>query len=166
MPEPGFSIRNADFPGDLPVVAELFTAYTTWLNVDLAFQDFAAELASLPGKYARPSGRILLAVDRIDERVLGCIALRELGDKGDCEMKRLYTLPEARGRGVGRALAAAIIEEAKKQGYTRMLLDTLGHMQSAIKLYESCGFRRIPAYYHNPLNNVVYFSLDLESTRT
>ena len=168
-----FIIRDALIPGDLPIVSDLFTAYTTWLNVDLAFQDFASELASLPGKYARPAGCILLAVrasqttgpNANDGQVLGCIALRPLGDQGDCEMKRLYTTPEARGQGVGRALVAALVKEAKNIGYKRMLLDTLGHMQSAIKLYEGCGFKRTEPYYHNPLGNVVYFSLELDATQ-
>lgn len=169
---PDFTIRDAIIPEELAIVSGLFTAYTTWLNVDLAFQDYAAELSSLPGKYARPGGRILIAVDdsleqqRDEEMVLGCIALRAFG-KGEnvqaCEMKRLYTVPKARCRGVGRALVMALVHEARKQGYTRMLLDTLGHMHSAIRLYESCGFTRVPAYYNNPLEDVVYFSLNLET---
>lgn len=129
------------------------------LGVSLCFQDFEEEVGSLPGKYAMPEGNLLLALDGSD--ALGCVAVRRHRG-GTCEMKRLYIRPEHRGHGLGRWLAEAIVASARQLGYRRMVLDTVGSMKAAVTLYESMGFRRIPAYYHNPLPDVVYMELALQ----
>jgi ribosomal protein S18 acetylase RimI-like enzyme len=126
----------------------------------LCFQNFEQELAELPGKYSPPEGRLLLALD--DERLAGCVALRRL-DALTCEMKRLYVRAEARGKGLGRRLAEAAIEEARATGYKRMRLDTLpSKMKEANIIYHSLGFGKINPYYHNPVNEAVFMELDLE----
>ena len=138
---------------------QLFKEYEASLGISLCFQNFAEELASLPGKYAPPSGRLLLAF--ADDELAGCIALRSLDD-GACEMKRLFLRDQFRNRGLGRELITAIINEARSIGYKRMRLDTLpGLMDSAIKLYERFGFRDIPAYYGTPVENTRYMELEL-----
>ena len=138
---------------DIERARELFREYETSLGVDLCFQGFEQELASLPGAYARPSGRLLLAVD--DGRPAGCIALRPLG-ADTCEMKRLYVRPEFRGRRVGRLLAERILAEAHAIGYARMRLDTLPSMKEAIPLYRSLGFAEIGPYYANPVPGALF----------
>jgi putative acetyltransferase len=137
----------------------LFRVYAEFLKVDLCFQDFENELAQLPGAYSPPGGVLLLAVE--ETTTLGCVALRQVGE-GVCEMKRLYVRPQGRGRGIGRALAVEVISEANRLGYTTMRLDTLDWLVEAIHLYESLGFKRIPAYYKNPLSGVVYWELNLK----
>src|SRR5262249_44778551 len=122
------------------------------------FQNFEKELAVLPGKYAPPSGRLLLLKHR--DAFAGCAALREIG-KGICEMKRLYVRPAFRRLGAGRMLAQRIIEAAREIGYKRMRLDTLSSMKPAIALYESLGFAKIPAYYENPSKLAVFMELEL-----
>lgn len=146
---------------DLDDVRALFREYVEWLGLDLCFQGIDDELASLPGRYAPPSGRLLLA--DLDGSLAGVIALREL-EPGVCEMKRLYVRDFARGRRVGRALAERAVAEARAAGYRAMRLDTLpGRMASAIALYEALGFREIPAYYPNPVPGVRYLELDLRA---
>lgn len=152
-------IRPAGFPDDTATLRQLFREYADWLAVDLDFQDFEAELAALPGKYAPPTGIALLA-ERADNLTLGCVAMRPLNDE-TCEMKRLYLRPEARGTGLGRKLAAHVIEAARQAGYRRMVLDTLDHMEDALRLYDRLGFRPIAPYYHNPIPGAVYLGLDL-----
>jgi ribosomal protein S18 acetylase RimI-like enzyme len=137
---------------------ELFREYAAESQVDLCFQNFAAELAGLPGAYKPPEGRLLLSMHK--EQLAGCVALREFGD-GICEMKRLYVRPAFRGLGVGRMLARRVIDDAVAIGYARMRLDTLTRMQAAVALYESLGFRRIDPYRPNPLEDVIYFELAL-----
>jgi GNAT superfamily N-acetyltransferase len=137
---------------------DLFEEYAASLGFDLAFQGFPAELAGLPGEYAPPAGRLLLA--ECDGRLAGCAALRPMGG-GACEMKRMYVRPEFRGRGIGRLLAVTLIEEARGIGYERMLLDTIAFMKEAIVLYRSLGFREIAPYRHNPVAGAAFLHLAL-----
>ena len=142
----------------MDVVRRLFAEYAAELPVDLAYQGFAEELAGLPGAYAAPSGRLLLA--RAEGETAGCVALRDLGG-GACEMKRLYLRPAHRGSGHGRVLAAAVIDAARELGYTRMRLDTLPWMEAARALYVSLGFREIAPYYASPIAGTRFLELDL-----
>ena len=140
---------------------ELFKEYESWLEVDLCFQSFEKELAELPGKYAPPDGRLLLAMH--NGQLAGCAALRKI-DHGICEIKRLFLRPQFRGQGLGRQLAEAIIREAKQIGYERMRLDTLPpKMNDAIALYCSLGFKEIEPYYDNPVPGAKFMELDLVS---
>lgn len=151
-------LARAEGAHDMDFVRELFLEYAVWLRVDLCFQDFAAELAGLPGAYAPPQGGLWLA--RADGKVAGTIAFRPL-DKTTCEMKRLWVRDEYRGLGLGRRLAVTCVRAARDAGYAAMCLDTLGHMTAARALYESLGFVEIPAYYNNPLDDVRYMRRDL-----
>jgi ribosomal protein S18 acetylase RimI-like enzyme len=153
------ALLHATSAEDLAAARRLFRAYSDWLAVDLSFQDFEQELATLPGAYAPPQGRLLLA--KIGGEAAGCVALRPL-EPGICEMKRLWVEPSFGGAGLGRELALAIIQAARDAGYRRMRLDTMpARMQAAQHLYGTLGFREIPAYYHNPLDGVVMLELAL-----
>ena len=152
-------ITQATTPSDLEEARELFKEYEASLGISLCFQNFAEELANLPGEYAPPGGRLLLA--REFDQLLGCIALRPVGPT-TCEMKRLFVRPEHRERRLGRVLVEAIIEEARKIGYTHMRLDTMpGKMDRAIALYRSIGFVQIPPYYNTPVDSTTFMELDL-----
>ena len=151
-------IRPADLPLELDVVRALFREYTQGLGVDLSFQDFEAELQSLPGKYAPPAGRLLLAW--MQGAAVGCVALRRV-DLTSCEMKRLYVRPQARGERFGRRLAERICAEARAAGYARICLDTLPSMQPAQALYRSLGFAPIPPYVFNPIAGTQFMARDL-----
>lgn len=153
-----FRIREASGRADYAMARRLFEEYAGALGFDLDFQNFRDEVASLPGAYASPDGCILLA--ERDGAVCGCVALRSLsGDS--CEMKRLYVQPPSRGLGVGRALAVAVIEEARGRGYKRMRLDTLTSMTEATRLYDSLGFTVTAPYRHNPLSGARFLELSL-----
>jgi ribosomal protein S18 acetylase RimI-like enzyme len=154
----GLTIACVESPDDLARVRELLVEYAGGLGVDLGFQHFDAELAGLPGDYAPPAGRLLLARD--GGTVAGCVALRPL-TPGVCEMKRLYVRPTARGRGAGKALAASVIAVGRDLGYARMRLDTLPGMREAMALYESLGFRAIDPYRENPVPGARFLELDL-----
>ena len=152
-------VQTAD---DIEAVRAIFREYQQCLGVDLSFQGFEEELATLPGCYAPPKGQLLLARD--GARAAGCVALRPLED-GACEMKRLFVRPDYRGRGLGRLLALRVVSEATALGYVVMRLDTLETLDGAMHLYPSMGFRRCPPYYANPLPGVVYWERAL-SNRT
>lgn len=154
------TLRDAT-TADLDEVRALFREYEAWLDHDLCFQGFEAELASLPGKYAPPSGRLLLA--ELDGRLAGVVALRAFAPTVG-EMKRLFVRDFARGHGLGRALAERLVAEAYAIGYTCIRLDTLpDRMPAANALYDALGFREIPAYYSNPLPGVRYLERTLTS---
>jgi ribosomal protein S18 acetylase RimI-like enzyme len=153
-------ITPASFPTDLPAITQLFRAYAASLPIDLGYQGFDGELASLPGKYAPPAGALLIARDATGA-ALGCVAMRPLDEPGVCEMKRLYVAPAGRGQGLGRALAHAIIEAARAAGHREMRLDTLSSMHEAQALYRALGFTEIAAYYDTPIENTVFMSLKL-----
>jgi ribosomal protein S18 acetylase RimI-like enzyme len=160
MPERSFQIGAARSTADLAAVVQLFEAYASSIGIDLGYQDFDTELATLPGKYATPDGELLLARDR-NGAPLGCVGLRPIEPDGCCEMKRLYVLPEARGLGLGKALIVAVIGEAERIGYREMRLDTLPTMAEAISLYEQAGFRPIEAYYRTPIAGTLFFARPL-----
>jgi GNAT superfamily N-acetyltransferase len=144
----------------LEQVRGLLREYAAGLGFDLCFQGFDAELAALPGKYAPPGGCLLLATLE-DGAPGGCVGLRRLRDDV-AEMKRLYVRPAARGRGLGKRLAEAVIEEARRLGYRAMWLDTVPSvMGEATGLYQALGFRPVPAYCHNPVPGAVFLGLDL-----
>jgi GNAT superfamily N-acetyltransferase len=145
-------------PQDPDTVRALFREYEAMLGEDLCFQGFEQELAGLPGKYAPPAGRLFIA--REQGEAAGCVALRAVSPRV-CEMKRLFVRPNFRGRGLGRALAVRIIEEARVAGYASMLLDTLERLNAARELYRSLRFEEVAPYYQNPLPGVVYLKLDL-----
>jgi ribosomal protein S18 acetylase RimI-like enzyme len=138
---------------------ELFLEYAQSLGFSLCFQNFDKELAELPGDYAPPSGRLLLA--EFDGQLAGCVALHSLGP-GICEMKRLYLRPQFRGKGLGRAVAERIIAEARWAEYTSIRLDTVGPvMKDAVAMYRKLGFKEIAPYRPNPNPGTLYLELTL-----
>jgi len=137
---------------------ELFEEYARSLHFDLGFQGFASELINLPADYAAPHGCILLATH--EERIVGCVGLRKW-DETVCEMKRLYVIPELRGKRIGRRLAEAVIVKARETGYKRVRLDTLSSMRAANQLYASLGFCLIEPYRYNPLEGAQFYELAL-----
>lgn len=152
-------ILQATTPEQLEEARCLFVEYGESLSFSLCFQSFDKELAGLPGDYAPPSGRLLLA--EIDSQTAGCVALHRL-ELGVCEMKRLYVRPAFRGRKIGLALANAIIAEARAIGYTSMRLDTIAaSMREAVAMYRALGFVEIPPYCSNPIESALYMELNL-----
>ena len=150
---------QAEAPEQVALARELFLEYAGWLGFSLCFQNFDKELAELPGAYAPPRGRLILA--QRGGGTAGCVALRPILPEA-CEMKRLYVRPEFRGRGLGRELAVRVIEEARALGYARMLLDTLpGRMAGAIKVYRSLGFTETAPYYPAPDEGFLFMELKL-----
>ena len=153
------NFRQVEDEEDAKQARGLFREYEAWLGLDLCFQNFERELAELPGAYASPTGRLLLAYE--DDQLAGCVALRKLGD-GVCEMKRLFLRPQFHGQGRGRELAERIIDEARDAGYKRMRLDTLPQqMGKAIALYRALGFKEIEPYYENPVTGAMFMELKL-----
>lgn len=157
-------IRQATSTMELAQARELFLEYAAWLGVDLCFQHFDEELAGLPGAYALPRGRLLLAV--ADEQAAGCVALRPLaGDMpagGVAEIKRLWVRPAFRHLRLGHRLVSQAIAAAREVGYRRVVLDTLPQMEAARALYQSFGFLPMHPYYDNPLPGVIYLGLDID----
>ena len=157
-------LRRAATPADMDEARALFREYADWLAVDLCFQGFAEELATLPGAYAPPRGCLLLAGP--PGAAVACIALRPIGVAGAPdgtvgEVKRLYVKPSARGRGLGARMVEALLAAARAAGYRELKLDTLAHMTDARRLYERLGFVACSPYYHNPLPGAVYLSRTL-----
>jgi ribosomal protein S18 acetylase RimI-like enzyme len=183
--KPQFTISQAVEPTDVAAISDMFIAYTQWLDMDLTFQGFANELASLPGAYSQPKGALLLARSEATGEPLGCIALRELRlrpefqpqrtgtgstssaqddherERRFCELKRLYTLPAARGKGVARALIREALAIARSAGYDEAMLDTLPRMTAAVALYRSEGFATTAKYYDSPVQDALYMSKNL-----
>lgn len=168
MPQ-GVSVRQATSPEDLEAVIKCFHTYTEWLDEDLTHQNYAAELDQLPGKYAPPTGALLIATDSDSGQTLGCIALRPLELPPDhsklksgaikcCEVKRLFVYPEARGRQVARKLVKEVLQKAEEEGYDEIFLDSLSRMGAAIRLYQSEGFTEVAPYNVSPLDGTVYYS--------
>jgi ribosomal protein S18 acetylase RimI-like enzyme len=152
-------IVQAETSRDIEDAGILFAEYAKSLGFDLSFQGFDAELADLAGHYARPQNCLLLAM--VEGQAVGCVAMKRFDD-GICEMKRLYVHPEYRGRGIGRALAEAVIEYARQAGYQAMRLDTVLPRDAAMGLYYSMGFENIDPYRYNPMKNAAYLELRLE----
>ena len=142
----------------IPRVRELFREYERWIGLDLEFQQFADELATLPGDYAPPRGRLWLATS--DDELAGCIAMRAITPE-ICEMKRLYVRDAFRGQGIGAQLITQLRADARAIGYARMRLDTLPMMTTAIAMYRQLGFRNIEPYRYNPHAGALYMELDL-----
>jgi ribosomal protein S18 acetylase RimI-like enzyme len=159
---PKIELRRAETAEELARARLIFREYAASLEVDLCFQNFEEELAALPGEYAAPSGQLLLAY--VDGELAGCGALRRFADSDDanaCEMKRLYVRPGFRGVGLGRILAQALLDEARRAGYSAILLDTLDDMEAARELYTSLGFVEVPPYYFNPIAGAHYLKAEL-----
>ncbi len=156
-----FAIVSANDGQHLGDARELFNEYAASLGIDLSLQGFDEELATLPGRYGPPGGRLLIALH--EGALAGCVALRAI-EAGVCEMKRLYTRPAFRGKGLGRLLAESIVREGRAIGYRRMVLDTLESMAAARGLYRSLGFRTIEPYGNHPYAGTEYLGLELQET--
>ncbi|MBI1243377.1 MAG: GNAT family N-acetyltransferase [Alphaproteobacteria bacterium] len=152
-------MRYAEGAADLGAVRELCREYEGALDASLCFEGFEAELAGLPGKYADPAGCILLA--EADGSPVGVVALRAIDDADVAEMKRLYVRPSARGLGLGRKLAASVVDEARKRGYRRLRLHTLARLEAAVELYRSMGFLETTPFDPNPNAGVIWYELGL-----
>lgn len=160
-----FSIAPVRTAEELEAIVNLFRTYAESLGVDLTFQDFENEMVTMPGKYAPPTGELLLARNTHGVPI-GCVALRALGpsDSGCCEMKRLYISPAARGFGIGRALITDILDLAHTLDYKEIKLDTLPSMEVAIGLYKKAGFVETEAYYDTPLTETIFLARSLKNS--
>lgn len=155
----GLTLNQAKSPSQIAQTRELFLEYAQSLGFSLCFQNFDNELAGLPGGYAPPEGRLLLAT--YQSQLAGCVAMHQL-EPGICEMKRLYLRPQFRGKGLGRALAERIIAEARQIGYQSMRLDTVAPvMKDAVAVYRKLGFREVAPYRPNPIAGAMYMELEL-----
>ncbi|KIH86599.1 GNAT family N-acetyltransferase [Sporothrix brasiliensis 5110] len=158
-----FRVEFATSEQDLEDIADLFVEYTSSLGIDLAYQSFAEELAGLPGKYASPRGTLLIARSTAPGvKPIGCVALRPLpaGEPKNsprCELKRLYVRSDARGTGLGEALARRALAEAVSRGYGEVVMDTLESMTAARRLYTKLGFSETTAYYETPIQETVFY---------
>ena len=155
----GFDFRQAESAQQIASIRELFLEYAQSLGFSLCFQSFDKELAELPGDYAPPEGRLLVATS--DCGAAGCVALHKI-DRDTCEMKRLYVSPQFRGKGLGKALAEHVINEARLIGYKKLRLDTVEPvMRTAVSMYRQLGFREIAPYRPNPIEGALYMELEL-----
>lgn len=152
--KPEFEIREAKGVGDMAIAADMFREYQVWLDIDLCFQDFEAELADVAGMYAPPRGVIFIAT--VNGEDVGVGALRPVSDSS-CEMKRVYVRESARGFGIGKRIIDLLIARGQSAGYSSMILDTLPKLKTAQAIYKALGFQEIPPYYKNPTPGVVYF---------
>ena len=155
-------IARAEGPDDLAAVRELLLEYALGLSVDLGFEGFPEEVATLPGRYAPPGGALLLARDELGP--VGCVGVRPFGPR-EAEMKRLYVRPRARGEGLGRRLVEEALRAAAAAGYRALRLDTLPTMTAATVLYLTLGFIEIPEYHRNPVPGTRYFRRALADVR-
>lgn len=154
-----YEIIEAKSGNEISAVRDLFIEYAEWLDVSLCFQNFDEELATLPGRYAPPEGRLYLV--KSNGKYTGCAGLRKIDD-GICEMKRLYLKPEMRGSGIGKKLVQLLIDEARDIGYKSMRLDTIKEkMPNAVDIYEKFGFKKIDKYYDNPNPHTLFMELVL-----
>jgi putative acetyltransferase len=154
------TVIQAETPQQIATARELMMEYSAALGIDLCFQNFDEEMGTLPGKYAPPEGRILLAY--WGGQPAGVVALRPVAEPRTCEMKRLFVRTAFRGKSVGRALAEGVIAAARDCGYSRMRLDTIqGKMDSAIRLYRELGFREVPPYYPSPVRETLFMELSM-----
>lgn len=163
VPAPVIALVPLEAAGSVEPAREILREYAASLAIDLCFQNFDAELAALPGEYAAPSGQLLLAF--VDGALAGCGGLRALPDADHanaCEMKRLFVRPAFRRCGLGRLMAEALLDEARRAGYSSILLDTLDEMESARELYASLGFVETAPYYFNPIPGAHYLKADLD----
>lgn len=163
MNTPTIRLISPDTQALLAATRSIFREYAASLDVDLCFQGFETELSQLPGEYAAPSGQLLLAM--VDGELAGCGGFRPLHDAdyaNACEMKRLYVRPAFRRFGLGRLMAQRLLDDARRAGYSSMLLDTLDDMESARELYASLGFDDVPPYYYNPIPGAHYLRAKLD----
>ncbi len=167
MTEPRITVVSSADAAQVQAARTLFSEYAQGLGLDLCFQNFEAELATLPGEYAEPGGVLLLAW--ADGQPAGCVALRALPTTdyaNACEMKRLFVRPAYRRLGLGRLLAVQLLNHATQAGYSSLLLDTLDDMEAAREMYASLGFEDIPPYYFNPIPGAHYLKVDLDAAST
>jgi len=160
---PDIRLVPADMAPSFEPAREILREYAKSLAIDLSFQDFDTELATLPGDYAPPGGRLLLAY--VGQQLAGCGGLRALTDvdhANACEMKRLFVRPAFRRFGLGRVIAEAVLDEARRAGYSVVLLDTLDEMESARELYATLGFEEVAPYYYNPIPGAHYLKMELD----
>lgn len=158
------TIAQAENAEHIALARELMLEYAAWLEFNLCFQGFEEELRSLPGKYAPPMGRLLLAYWNGKPAGMGALRPLEHSNHGACEMKRLYVRPEFRGHAIGRRLAERLIEESRALGYELMRLDTVpGKMDAAIGMYRDLGFEEIPPYYESPVRATIFMQLALKN---